>query len=272
MPLPSFRKPPVAEVAMTAHFRTIEDLHVGHLGAYWQENMERLPLLEQHPPTPPAEPELFAGPSVGGPRIRIEVVPMASTPRFWFVSADKTIVVQIQQDRLVLNWRRVNPNDVYPRFGFMRARFEEELLGFLTFLAKMDLSPPQQFNGEILYLNAITSGNHWRRHEEAHKVFRQMAPLDLDKNVVEAEDARWLQRFTFKNPAGVPTGRLYAQAEPVLNGHGEPGFNLTLTARGGVSDTATDLFDFMNAGRERVVRVFDAMTTPEMHMEWEKDT
>lgn len=271
VPLPSYEKPPVAEVAMSAHFATIPDLHIGHLGAYWQENVLRLPNLEQHPPSPPAEPEIFTA-SARSPGLRIELLPMASTPRFWLISDDRTLVVQIQQDRLVLNWRRVASGDDYPRFDFMRARFTDELKRFLDFLKRMGLRPPEQFNGEILYVNTILSGGTWTKHAEAPQVFRQMQALELQDGVVQAEDIRWVQRFTFANPTGELTGRLYSQVDPVTTDGGDPAFNLTLTARGGVSDGLDGLIDFMQAGRERIVRVFDAMTTTEMHEEWMKRT
>jgi hypothetical protein len=152
----------------------------------------------------------------------------------------------------------------------MRERFAHELAGFLDFLGRMNLDAPTRFNGEIAYVNSIVSGSSWQTHAEANRVFRQFHTLEVDDQVVTPEDLRWFQRFTFNNRQGEPTGRLYAQAEPALSDTGLPMFNLTLTARGGMSEGVEDLMDFMQAGRERIVRVFDAMTTPAMHDEWVK--
>lgn len=269
--LPSYQRPPVVEVAMTAHFNPVEGLHVGHLGAYWQSIRDRFPALEQHPPAPRQEPEAF-GSTAWSPGIRIELGPAALPPRFWFLSQDSAVIVQIQQDRLVLNWRRVAAGALYPRYDFMRSRFLDELTSYLAFLEAEGLAPPVKFHGEILYVNAITSGESWRTHGEASLLFTQLRALPMSNGFLEQEDIRLQQRFTFQNPEGAPTGRLYVQIDPVvLFDTGAPGYHLTLTARGGESADVEDLLDFMGAGRDRIVRAFDAMTTSTLHEEWGKE-
>ena len=41
----------------------------------------------------------------------------------WFVNADKTMVRQIQRDRLIQNWRRLKPDDAYPHYEKLRPSF-----------------------------------------------------------------------------------------------------------------------------------------------------
>lgn len=264
--LPSYERPPVTEVVMVAYFAPISGLHVGHLGAYWERVRARFPLLEQQPVLPGQEPELF-GPASRVTGFRVELVSMPALPRTWFVSEDKTLVVQIQHDRLVLNWRKVDEHQDYPRYPFLRNTFESELTEFLDFMSAQALERPTRFTGEVGYVNTIRSGAAWASHGEANLVFNTWHPVTLAG--LTPEDLLFRQRYVFPNREGEVTGRLYVQADPVFTSPaGEPGFNLSLTARGGTSPDMVDLLDFCDAARERIVTCFDAMTSEAMHREW----
>ena len=52
-PLPSFKKPPVAEVAIAAQFGEIRGLTGPHMGLLWQRYREAFPTLEVHPALDP---------------------------------------------------------------------------------------------------------------------------------------------------------------------------------------------------------------------------
>jgi uncharacterized protein (TIGR04255 family) len=265
--LPSFGLPPVTEVALSANFNPIPDLHVGHLGAFWQLVRGDLPKLQQHPPLPRQEPEVLG--VSRNPGIQIELVPVQVTPRLWFLSEDESLLVQLQADRLVVNWRKIREEDEYPRFEFMRNRFLAEWERFLTFLSTEGLAVPLAVHGEIAYVNTIKTSGAWSGHADASKLFTQWQDLNLPGEVVQQEDVRFQQRFLFPNREDQLTGRLYVQLEPVvLFPTGEAAFNLSLTARGAQSQGTSDLMDFMEAGRERIVLVFTAMTTTVMHKEW----
>lgn len=266
IPLPSYERPPVTEVVMAAYFAPIMGLHVGHLGLYWELLRDSLPQVQQQPALPPQEPENF-GPASVGSGFRVELVAAPALPRTWFVSDDGALVVQIQHDRFVLNWRRVDDATEYPRYPAIRERFESYLGGFLAFLVSQQLDPPSRLAGEVAYVNTIRTGGVWNAHAEADKIFTQWVDASLPN--VDAEDLRFAQRFTFPNADGEATGRLYIEADPVFIAQsGEPAFNLVLTARGGPSSDLEDVLDFADTARERIVTCFHAMTTEEMHREW----
>jgi len=266
-PLPSFAAPPVSEVALSAMFPPLNDLHAGHLGAYWQSVRADFPKLQQQPPLSPAEPEVLG--SSAGPTFSVQLVPAFTTPRFWLISDDESLLVQVQSDRLVLNWRKVAADCEYPRYSLMRERFEAEWTRFTDYLTTESIRPPETMHGEITYVNTITPSSVWSEHADADKVFSQFRSLALPSEVVSPEDVRLLERFVFPNRSNETTGRLYVQLDPVrLASTGDPAFNLSLTARGARSDDANDLLDFMDAGRERIVQVFTAMTTVEAHAMW----
>lgn len=66
-----------------------------------------------------------------------------------------------------------------------------------------------------------------------------------------------------------PLGRLHIEAEPAIETDDFPIVRLTLTARGSpISPTLQGVADFLDLGRETIVRAFTAVTTEEMHNIW----
>ena len=260
----------MSEVAWAVHFPAIQELHVGHLGSYWTAVKKQFPILEQHQPAPYRQPEAFE--PAAQHFFSVSITPMSPLPRCWFISAERDLVIQVQSDRLVLNWRRIAPDAQYPRFDFMRERFNQVFEGWGSFLRAQGLPVPHRFNGEITYVNTVTPGTVWQTHGDAHRIFRQIGALDSEADqALRQEELRFEQRYVFPNPKGQDTGRLYVGVEPSFTlPEGQPVFNLTLTARGGESGSTDDLLDFYAAGRSHIVRTFDAMTTPEMHAVWGK--
>lgn len=213
------------------------------------------------------EPEVL-GPSAGS-TFNVQLVPAFTTPRFWLISEDGSLILQVQNDRLVLNWRKVADDCTYPRYGFMRERFQTEWTRFTHYLARESILVPATMHGEIVYVNTITPSSVWSDHADADKVFSQYRSLALPHDMVRLEDVRLMERFVFPNRSNEMSGRLYVQIEPVrLASTGDPAFNLSLTARGARSNDVEDLLDFMDAGRKRIVEVFAAMTTSEAHAMW----
>src|SRR5262245_26513290 len=103
-PLPDFEAPPVTEVSLGVQFRPLESLRVLHLGLLWQDFRESFPNSEEHPPLPSVV-ETFGKPRAA-PSISLELQELPSVPRVFFLNADQTELVQVQQDRLIRNWRQ----------------------------------------------------------------------------------------------------------------------------------------------------------------------
>src|SRR4051812_34284793 len=99
--LVTFERPPVNEVVLSVQFATEVVDEVGMLANFWPQVREAFPLHEKQPPLPPMTEE-FGLPSGDGPQFQFLQGPMA--PRYWFVSSDKTSLIQVQADRFTLNW------------------------------------------------------------------------------------------------------------------------------------------------------------------------
>src|SRR6266550_8753630 len=99
VPLPRFRKPPVSEVAVGVQFAAF--LTPVQLGLYYQRIKTRFPRVQVQPPIPPTFETFGETPSAPLTQIVID----STRPRMWFLSEDENFLIQLQADKLFLNWR-----------------------------------------------------------------------------------------------------------------------------------------------------------------------
>lgn len=93
--------PPIKEVACGFEFDSLPGLDALQLGRVWAEAFPDYPRAIPQAPIPDA----------GGLQVHLG----APEIRAWFVSDDDSRVVQLQRDRLIYNWRKVESLG-YPRF------------------------------------------------------------------------------------------------------------------------------------------------------------
>lgn len=103
VPEPVFDNPPVAEVTLSVQFAPLFDLTAVHIGKLWETWAEDYPNTEEHDELAPLPDEATASRLAPSLHIAIRDRPL---PRTWFLDALGEHVIQVQRDRLVLNWRR----------------------------------------------------------------------------------------------------------------------------------------------------------------------
>ena len=264
-PLPSFKRPPVTEVAIAVQFGEIRSLTGPHMGLLWQRYREAFPKIEVHPALDPCFER--SGPAPGaGLTVKFETVP---TPRAWFIGSNGAHLIQIQPDRFVFNWRRIQGED-YPRYPKVRASFQKNFDIFQNFLANEQLGEPKLNQWELTYVNRIPAGAGWRRHGELALVVPLLAGSMKGAFLPEPEDIALRVRYPISDRAG-GASRLYVVANPGFGDTGEPVLGLTLTARGGLGQGAAgSLVSRLDVGREWIVRGFAELTSKTMHRHWER--
>ncbi|MGH7576646.1 MAG: TIGR04255 family protein [Longimicrobiales bacterium] len=268
--LPSFKKPPVLEVAVGIQFEPIKDLRNPYLGVLWERYRDKLPKLEEHYPRPPV-PETFEPVSGRQRQVRLQVLDTPPVSRVWFMSKDGREFVQVQQDRFVFNWRRHSGEDEYPRYSYVRKRFVETLSVFEQFLAEQDLGRVVPNQSEVSYLNHISAGMGWRGFDSLDSVIPSWQPRYSEAFLPPAEEVRLAVRYGIASDDDQPLGRLHITAEPGYRPDGGAMLILHLTARGKPSaPTIGSAIDFLDTGRAWIVRGFAAFTSTEMHREWER--
>ena len=265
-PLPSFKKPPVVEVAIAVQFEDIPGLTGPCMGLLWDRYRESFPKLEVHPALDPHVERSSPAPGKGL-KIKLETVPAT---RVWFIGSNNAHLIQVQQDRFVFNWRRMEDED-YPRHEQVRASFDENFGIFKAFLADERLGKPRLNQWELTYVNHIPAGDGWHRHGELGAVVPMLSSSGKGAFLPEPEDIALRVRYRMPDREG-GVSRLFVVANPGFNSSGMPVLGLTLTARGGLGQGgASSLGSRLDTGREWIVRGFAEVTSRTMHRHWERE-
>lgn len=261
--LPEFDVPPVIEVALDVQFRTIPELHGLRLAPLWDAWRADLPVLQEQPPLA----SLIEG-SGGESSQQVEFVTVLPHPRYWFLSADGTELVQLQQDRLAVNWRAIHGAE-YPRYQAVRAMMERRMAQLENYLVAEGLSAPQIVQAEISYVNAIAVDADERG--DLTRLFRAWSGLPAH-HLGEPAEARL--NLTFDVPdLGKSPVRLYVTVGPGQSPDGSSGLFLNLTIRGNPGGLGIDdALHFIDGGHEHIVQSFDELTTEALHKLWRKRT
>jgi uncharacterized protein (TIGR04255 family) len=142
-----FERPPINEVVFGVFFPPVPSLKAEAVGLYWTRIRDIFPSVMQQPVYVQQVPAIQMMPQPG------ELFPM---PRFWFLSQDKTRLIQLQNNALLYNWRKQEgdqPGD-YPRFNRMFVEFLEHLEVFQKFFANdLQAETPKFTSTELTYIN-----------------------------------------------------------------------------------------------------------------------
>ncbi len=271
--LPEFANPPLVEVALSVQFAPLAKLRSAQIGALWAAIFRRdFPRTEEHMPLPASREEFDRGVA---PSVRVEFSDRPPVPRFWFLNEAGTELVQVQQDRFTRNWRKVGEGDAYPRYERIREAFGGNLAALEGFLRQEELGELVIGQCEITYVNHVLVGDdqpvgHVAQLERLLALLRPgCARLDSGGTL---DDLTVRARYTFREAAGTPIGRLHVDAEPgTRRSDGRSLVVLKLTARGKPEGAGIEeSLRFLDRGREWVGRAFLEVTLPEIQAFWSR--
>lgn len=267
--LPEFGNPPVIEVALGVQFDPIFGLMSSRLVRFWADKLrDRFPKTQETQPLPP-EVEWFGAPP-GAIQFAIQLTPTAAPNRWIFSDQKMNELVQIQQDRFVRNWRKIGEGDTYPRYPAIRKALEEDFDEFATFIKGEGLAAPIPNQCEVSYVNHIDVPE-GASHGEPERILACWKGENSDTFLGKPETVETTSRYVIRRN-NEPVGRLHIACRPVFFGpKAKPVFLLTLTARGRPSDANLQgVLDFLDLGREYVVKGFASVTTLDAHKEWRR--
>lgn len=260
--LPEYDAPPVQEVALGVQFRPVFGLRPIELGGLRELWRDRYPLVQEQPPMPPQ----VETPSAGPPQVQFVVGPGLQT-RVWFLNEDQTELVQLQHDRLIVNWRQAVPDAPYPRYPHVRSVFAGRFTDVSQFVSDRQLGKLDVVQAEVTYINAIEpEGGNLGRLDQVLRTWKSAAPHHLG----EPEQARLALAFQVPDIGKAPV-RMYVAVDPAQRPDGHPIIFLTITVRG--APLGVDLqaaLEFMDQARSHVVRSFTELTPETMHALWER--
>jgi uncharacterized protein (TIGR04255 family) len=247
-------------------FEPLTELHAGLLGALWEEYRDRYPRVEQNPPLPLLREEFDVKPA----RFGFNVGTFFPMPRVWFLNHEGTRLVQVQRDFFAVNWRKLETEDVYPRYPTLRQALIEELGRFQAYVEREGLPPIRPVQAELTYVNHINAREADGSRTPLSRIIRIWTGDQLAE-LPKFEEAAFQAHYIFAD-AGTPIGRLHVNLDPQLYvKNNAPLYALTLVARGMPEAANVEAaLAFLDRGHEAIVRAFTAITTDEMHRLWER--
>lgn len=268
--LPDFQNPPVIEVVLGIQFERLSKFQTVHAGYLWDEFRAEFPRAQEHSALDPTFETFGTRPGAEGLKLELISGP-PPFPRLWFLNDAETQLIQFQPDRFIHNWRKVEEGDEYPRYEAIKTRYLEELETLIRFCGRRELGELRPNQCEITYVNHITSENGEDLCAHPEKVFQFLGAEAAPPIFTDLEGARFQLRFTLFSDDKQRIGRLHVNAQPAVTEEGAAVIALTLTARG--SPTAPTLeaaSQFLDLGRDKIVRGFTRLTTEAMHRRWRR--
>lgn len=252
--LPDYGSPPVIEVVCGILFKAIDKLLAPHLGLLWEKYRAEYPICRELPPLAPVI-EYLGEP----PRIDFQLADVPPLPRIWFVHEKDNGIIQVQRDRFLHNWKKVRPEDDYPRYPQIIKLFEDRLSRFESFLSENDLGVMEPRQYEMTYINHIPQGEGWTKLNEIGKVFPDYSLRANEQRFLpDPEGINWRTSFVLPDDAG----RLHVKIQHAkLLDSGIPVLLLDLTARGiGMDRSPQGRVNWFDLAREWIVRGFTDLT------------
>jgi uncharacterized protein (TIGR04255 family) len=255
--LPDYEHPPIDEVVLGIEFAPLADFTQAHMGVMWNEIRADYPRTEDQPALiDPAVLQSFP----------FQFSPFGQRPgvgfRTWFISQDDQYVLQIQNDRLLHNWRR-RPGAEYPRFELLFDVFYEHFERFQRVVQELGLGPVVPKQIEVTYINWITDV----------QVSDFFVPADVPLTTAEEVSNRpsqqqWSALYRVKIPGGTE-GTLTTTCSPAIRPipNNEQGYQFLLTFKAPTM-LVEGVEELMAVGRNVVVRTFTDLTTEQCHRQW----
>lgn len=267
--LPNFERPPVTEIVLSIQFAALPAFRAFHVGLLWERLRQEYPNASEQPPLAPVFETFGAALAFAPPRLEIQTLLSPPMHRFWFETADGRELLQVQQDRVLHNWRKREREQEYPRYETVRERFVSDLGVLGDFLDKEGLGEVRPNQCEVNYINSIElvdSDNPYSRLERITPLwtgrFAENYGNDIENTAIQS-------RFVLRQDGG-PYGRVYVSFTPaVLPVENRSVVRLDITVRAKPrEETLESAFDMLDQAREIVVRTFAAVTTPELWEMW----
>lgn len=260
-PGPTFTDPPVNEVVLTVEFDTAMTVGIAAASTIRARFGDEYPQMQEQVRLPP----IMASPNTTP--IQFHLVDRAEFPRLWFIGEDGTRLVQFQDDRLSVNWRRQETSDPYPRYAeYIRPMMEDAWKRLQR--ATEDLGQPMPTPGacEIAYVNPIEQGDLWPAPGDLSHLIAPWSGQTSTDFLPTPDEVRLGSRYTLPDPGGW----LAIETGPGINKiTGAPVLMLQLSTRGAPADkTFEGALEFLDHGHSWIVNGFKSITTSEAHERW----
>ena len=261
--LPEYRNPPVIEVVCGVSFAPLQHFQAVHIGLLWEQMRGAFPTVQEHPPLTTQIEKL----DLPAPRTaEFELMDTPPLPRVWFLDEPGNGIVQVQRDAILHNWRKLKPEDQYPRFKSVFASFTKHLETFSQFVIENKLGAITPIQCELTYVNHIFPNALWSEGKSVGILFPDFAWNDSSKRFLPPyEGCNWRTAFRLPNRQG----RLHANLQLAFHRpSGKPVIALEMKARGVAEPRSLEhLASWFGVAHEWIVRGFTDMTSEQAQKE-----
>ena len=251
IPLPEFENPPVLEVVAGVQFERLALMQTRHFGQFWELIKSEFPTSHDAPPLPDVT-EPFS----------VEVLSLPPLRRMMLISADNHYVIQLQDSRFHVNWRKTRNSDAYPRFPNIFGRFEQYWNEFTRLVPDLELGSIKPTKYELTYVNHIdaSSKDFATSVAKSVKMYRWEGVRAEFLPQPSSVSAVW--QFSLPDSKGSLNANLsHARREK------EDVLVLNMVCLGAAS-AAYGLGEWFETAHEWIVRGFTDLTTDEAHKRW----
>ena len=257
--LPEYQRPPVSEVALTIQLDTairFRSLDLAEIAACWADD---LPDVQERDPLP----RLDADPD--DPETTPALGETAETPRLWLQNASGNHVLQLQQDRIAVNWSKSAASDDFPRYESIRAFLVE---AWRRLEAKLDdlglvISTPSVC--QVMYVNELGTRQGWTSSADTARLISPWDGSSSDRFL--PADRHEALRLHFH----LPENQGWMNIDGWTADRDERIFVLTLTSQGRSPSPDLDgALGFMDLAHDWIVQAFTSVTTEAAHREWRR--
>ncbi|MGH9833351.1 MAG: TIGR04255 family protein [Blastocatellia bacterium] len=264
--LPKFDDPPVTETVLGIEFASLRQWDIPYFGLFWSRVRED---YQNYSVKPPLVSQIEKFGESEKQEVTLEL-PLLSPPQFrcWFFDRSGTRLIQVQRDRFVHNWRKVRPDDEYPRYHSVRQRFEGEWQRFRDFVGSEQLGDLELRQCEVTYFNHIEPEGGWQSLSNLGEIFPCWAGVSSGGFLPSPEIVALNTSYLIPENRG----RLRISMEPVFR-HADAKEILQLTISAKVIVDSSDTAELMKAidlGHEWAVRGFTDFTSARMHELWKR--
>lgn len=258
-----FHNAPVIESVLSVQFDPLPGFGSGHFGLFWRDVLGDEWSLTKNAPSVPDQFERFHEAGVTQPpHIVFKVA--GSTDRVQFIHKSDDQVVQLQQTRLMLNWRR--RGESYPRFPERLQKFAALWEQWCDFCRRFDLGTVHANQWEVTYYNHIPQGELWESAQDWHKVLPGLCSSVVATHglTMEAFESHW----HFEIPPR--RGRLHVQLNQAVTDNQRLVLVWTQTSRG-EPETAdwAGLEAGLRIGHDAIIEAFETFSSESAKTHWQ---
>ena len=252
----TLKNAPLVEVVFGIDFEEIEWLRSTHFGLYWGTIGERFPISEDHPP-------------IGELKLDPQNLSLPPLRRTWFISEDQSSLLQLQNNKFLLNWRKTK-GSTYPRFPNLKESFFKEFASFKGFVSDF-YGEDFKFSikgCELSYINIVDNFEDWSNLENVTKILPQFDWRNTDAEYLASpKKFRWSSEFEINDEMVLKTVAKSVMRK-VPNDE-KRAFQLDLHVSGlNVDKSESGLSDWFDSAHETIINGFKDLTSQSTQENW----